>query len=349
MKLYLFFLPLVYTFPLHSMKYSSFSLKTKKNPVDFPSKFQHFKQLIRSESILPTSLLCFTGGFIMNPSLQSLFQTPAFIISSINTILIMSSSMIINDIFDIKNDLIDHPHRPLVNGNITISEAIGYLIGLLSITEILSIRFLPENLQNIVHLSIINIFLYTPIYKKIPFIKNIFCAIMISFSLFFSGLSATKGLMATIPNFSILSIALSILFFASWYNELLLDMTDIIGDRENRIYTVPVIYGQKPAWLFSGFLLFFNILSNSLSLSYLFGKWLGMILPCIFSSVVYDYFLIEKESYSKISIKNAVKNTRKQLFILVLFLCGLTGFFLNFPTLIYTDIHWLHIATTVFI
>ena len=308
----------------------------------------NLQKLIRSESILPTGLLCFTGGFMMNPSILGLLQNPKFMVSTINILFIMSSSMIVNDIFDMDLDKIDHPDRPLVNGGISKNAATGYLFGFLFIVECLNTRFLPDNLQTIFHLAIINILLYTPIYKKIPFIKNIFCAGMVAFSIFVSGLSASKGLMIVNPGFSILSIALSVVFFGSWYSEVLLDMGDIKGDRENKIYTLPVLYGLKKTWFFSGFLLFFNILSNTLSLSYLFGRGVGMMLPLIFSPMIYDYFCILRESFST---KSAVKNTRKSLFLFVIYLCGLSlfasGFTISLP--LPKDIHWLDIATTVFL
>jgi len=314
------------------------------------SKSNDFIKLIRPPSILPTSLLCFSGGFMMNPSIIGLLQTPSFLVSTVNTLFIMSSSMVINDIFDIENDRINSPHRPLVTGVISVKEAVWFLIGLLSLTEFLNMRFLSPYLQNIVHLSIINILLYTPIYKKIPFIKNVFCAGLISFSLFFSGLSAGKGLIELNPGFTIFSVALSIVFFGSWYNEVLLDMGDIEGDRENRIYTVPVLYGVKNAWFFSGFLLFFNILSNTLSMYYLFGRNTAICLACIFSPIVYRHWQIGRSGYSRSITKDAVKNISKSLFTLVLFLCGLrlmqSGYVL--PTLNW-DRDWMVVATTVFI
>jgi len=338
-----------------SMRKHTFQpLYTVKKERDTFTKIRGFQKLIRSESILPTSLLCFSGGFIVNPSIIGLLQTPSFIVSTVNTLLIMSSSMIVNDIFDIENDRINSPHRVLVTGDVSIREAFMYLIGLLSLTEYLNIRFLSPHLQSMVHLSIIHILLYTPIYKRIPFLKNIFCAIMVSFSLFFTGLSATKGLIELNPGFSILSVTLSILFFGSWYNEVLLDMTDVEGDRENVIYTVPVLYGLKNTWFFSGFLLFFNILSNTLSLSYLFDRRIGFILPLIFSPIVYDFLSISRESFSVESIRTASKNTRKPLIYLVVLLCGLslfnTGFILSLEGIsISNNIDWLNIAITLFL
>ena len=346
-SIFILFLPYIYAFQ-KCPKYSSIPpIYTTKKSEDFSTKFVYFQKLIRAESILPTSLICFTGGFIMNPSVIGLLQTPSFLISTVNILAIMSSSMIVNDICDRKLDIIDHPDRPLVNGDISIIEAFGFLFGLLSTVEFLNVRFLPDNLQTIFHLAIVNILLYTPIYKKIPFIKNIFCAGMVAFSVFVSGLSACKGLMILNPGFSIFSVALYVVFLGSWYSEVLLDMGDMEGDRENRIYTVPVLYGLKKAWFFSGFLLFFNIVSNTLSISYLFSSSAtGLILPLIFSPIVYDYLSISRDSFSTKSVKHAVKNTRMPLFLFVIYLCGLSS---GFSISLGKDIHWLDIATTVFL
>ena len=345
----LFCLPLISAFIIYPNTYLHISpIYTIKKSVDFSTKFQHFKRLIRSESIIPTSLLCFTGGFIVNPYLTKLLTTPSFIVSTINTITIMSSSMIINDIFDIETDKWNSPNRPLVNGDVSKREALVYLFGLLSFTEFLNIRFLSEHLQSIVHFIIINILLYTPIYKKIPFVKNIFCAALVSFSVFYNALSATKELITVNPGFSILSVTLSVVFFGSWYNEVILDMTDLEGDRENNIYTIPVLYGPVIAWRFSCFLLYFNIISNTLSLSYLFGRYTGLVLPLIFSRMVYDCLCISRESFSIKSIKHALKNSRKSLFFLVIYLCSLSlfhsGFVISFPR----EINWLEIASVLF-
>jgi hypothetical protein len=114
------------------------------------NKFQSFLKLMRVKGIPPTFLLCFSGGWIMNPSLPNLLKSVPFIVSVVNTLLITSASMVINDIFDINVDRINSPHRPLITGEVTMKEA--YLLSalLLGGAEYLTFRFLPFNLQMIV-------------------------------------------------------------------------------------------------------------------------------------------------------------------------------------------------------
>ena len=232
-------------------------------------KKKGFLQIIRPKNILPTFMLAFSGGWIMNPSLLALLSNPSFIITSVNIVLIMSSSMIINDLFDIEIDKVNHPSRPLVTGLVTKWEAVLYTFFLLLTTHFLSIHFLSSNLQFIINTSILGILLYTPFFKRILFMKNIFCASLVAFSLFVGGVASTNKILELNPNFNILSIALSLVFQSSVYSELLLDIRDYEGDRANNIITVPVLFGKENAWILSGILLFYNIISNTFSLMYI--------------------------------------------------------------------------------
>ena len=93
-------------------------------------KFRDVSKLTRSVNIIPTLLLSFSGGWIMNPSTSNLIHSTPFIVSNINAVLIMSLSMILNDLFDIEVDKLNNPSRPLITGEISKIEAIS-LSGLL--------------------------------------------------------------------------------------------------------------------------------------------------------------------------------------------------------------------------
>jgi geranylgeranylglycerol-phosphate geranylgeranyltransferase len=292
-------------------------------------KIKSFFELIRYENILPTILLNFSGGFIVNPSLNNLLHSQPFIISIITTILIMSSSMIINDIIDIDIDKINSPNKPLVTGSIKIKEAYGYLIILLSIAELLSYNYFTQKLQVIIHLAILNIILYTPVFKKIPFIKNISCAFLVSFSVIFSSLSTSSD--EIISNFitihdlekntDLLKILFLTLFYGSFYNEVLLDICDKDGDEKNNIKTIPVIYGNK----FSINLLL-NITNsififNTFLLKKVYGLKVALLYPIIFLKSYINLLKIKNNNYLKSIIMNVVKNTNILLFLLLLYMC----------------------------
>jgi len=82
-------------------------------------------------------------------------------------------------------------------------------------------------LNLIIQLSILNIIIYTPILKKITFIKNISCASLISFAPIFSGLTTNIN-----NNYCLLYTLCGMIFLGSFYNEILLDIRDKDDDEK---------------------------------------------------------------------------------------------------------------------
>ena len=315
---------------IHSLSIIN-TINTKNNANKTINKFKTkaggFVKIIRPQNIIPTLFLCFTGGWIVNPSIKNLLSSPKFIVSSINAITIMSSSMIINDIFDLEIDKINNPTRPLVTGEITKTDAILYNCFLVCLTEILSFKYLNRQLILFVNLALLNITIYTPLLKRILFIKNISCAALVSFSLFFSGLASlynTTNIIINPKNRSLLMVALRTIFFGSLYNELLLDMHDYEGDFENNIPTVPVIYGLQNSLVLATLIMKLNILWNSLHLIYLFNIPVGFLLLFILSPFLYNLKYIKRNGFSKYSIIKSINETNAPLFMLLIYLCFLT-------------------------
>lgn len=283
------------------------------------NKINNFLELIRYKNIIPSFFLSFSGGFIINSSINELFENTNFIISSIITILIMSTSMIINDLYDIDIDKINNKNRPLVTGEITKSEAIISVILLSSLIEYFN-SYLSHNLQIIVNVSLFLIYIYTPIIKKIFLIKNIFCALLISFSIFFSGLSTSESLINN-KNYDLFLIEISLIFFGSLYNEILLDITDIKGDKINNINTVPVILGKKNTLIIECFILIYNILSSFYTLLFVSDIKYAILFQFSFIPLIYDLYQIFKNDLDDNYIKKAIRNLNIPLFLSVIYIC----------------------------
>jgi len=281
-------------------------------------KISNMITLIRPQNILPTSVLCFSGGWIMNPSFVNLIQTKSFAIATLNTLLIMSCSMVLNDLFDIEVDKINNPTRPLITGEITKKEAILLSLGLLSITEILSFLFFPRFLQYIIHAAILNIIAYTPFLKKIPIIKNISCAALISFSVIFSGLATNMNIMGKID---ILITFVRLLFFGSLYNEIILDIRDYDGDKLNGINTIPVVFSKDVSLCVLFMITDINIIWNAFSLYKLYGTIIACILPILCNQLLVNLYFIKKYNYSVNSLTRSIQTSFQSLYSILLYLC----------------------------
>ena len=105
-------------------------------------------------------------------------------------------------------------------------EALVLMVVLLKLIDNISFYYLPNNLQKILKIMILTVSLYTPLFKKIPLVKNLVCAFIVSFTLFFSGLSTNSYII----NKSLLFIASIYILLGSLVNEILLDIYDYNGD-----------------------------------------------------------------------------------------------------------------------
>jgi len=287
------------------------------------TKTNHYLRLIRSENILPTLLLSFTGGWIMNPSLSGLFRSARFISASIITILVMSSSMVLNDFFDIEIDKVNNPHRPLVTGDITKKEAILFLSTMLGLSEYLNFRYLTGNLQYVTHLAIMVITLYTPVFKRKLFLKNLSCAGLVSFASSFAGFAANSNQYSN-KNIALLWLASRMVFFGSLSNEILLDIIDYNGDKRNGISTIPVVFGKRVAFSIVYVITDFNVLVNTMNLISLYDFKIGIIFMFLSSPLVSYLNRINENIYDDNTILYYVKQTVKPLLMSLLYLCAIT-------------------------
>jgi 4-hydroxybenzoate polyprenyltransferase len=289
-------------------------------------KLRNISKLTRSGNIIPTLLLSFSGGWIMNPSISSLIHSVPFITSNINAVLIMSMSMILNDLFDIEVDKLNNPSRPLITGEISRIEAISLSGLLFLITKYLTNTYLPGNIQFITDLILFDIVLYTPILKKITFIKNLNCALIVSFALLYSGLCVSQhNLLINDKHYNILSIAMNYIFWGSINNELMMDISDLEGDKQNGIKTLPVII-NKPASLFIVHsILYCNTMSNSLSLAYIYNNiQYGIIPVLLYFPIFIDLLKVRKSKYSPLMITKTLHNSVKPMFLFLLYMCVLS-------------------------
>jgi geranylgeranylglycerol-phosphate geranylgeranyltransferase len=300
----------------------------KNNEINIKEKTFEYLKLIRYHNIIPTFLLCFSGGWIINPSFYNLLHSTSFVISTIDTIILMSASMVINDIYDLEIDKINSPERPLASGKINIYEALNLASLLIIISEYLTLNYASYSLSLIVQLVIIIISIYTPILKRIPILKNTSCAFLVSFSLFFSGVSVANTILSNVHNLGLLSITMNLVFYGSWTNELLLDMRDIEGDKKNNINTFPTYFGNKKSWIFANIIIYYGIITNTLSLFYFYNNVkIALLIPTILSPLLVNLNNIEKENYSNRSIVNYMKYSNYPLIVLLFYICLLAKYY----------------------
>ena len=274
----------------------------KRKLTDVKRKLTGTFKIIRPNNIIPTTLLCATGGWLANPSFAGLFKSTTFYVSTLVTLLVMSASMVINDIVDYPIDKINNPTRPLISGELSIKDAIGVTVGCFLSAELLGFFYLPKNKLSFLHIAILNAVLYTPVLKRIPFIKNLSCSTMIAFAPLFTGLSV----MTQNANIMLLIVLVRLVFFGSLQNELLLDICDMEGDRINRIHTIPALIGKERTLHGIIRMFLFNIITISFDIGRAFGARMGGVFAFIYIKSFYDLVKIPDFGFSKEYIKYTI-------------------------------------------
>lgn len=301
------------------------SLQQNKPISNYGSKIKSYLRLMRYKNILPTVGLSLTGGFLVNPSLYTIVKSRNLMISTLIIIGAMSSSMIMNDLFDMKIDRINNPTRPLITGEVSEKEAHILNASILLGVELLNILYLPGRFQNMIHLVLFSLFIYTPKIKKITFMKNIYCASIVSFASYFSAMVYSSSLSSpTIQNIRLLKLFSQTLFFGSLFNEILLDIRDREGDYVNNVKTIPVIYGNSNALMMASGILKMNFMWNMYRITELFGLQYVLFVPFIFLPMVYGVKKIRVNDYNPKFVIETTHTSTKSLLLVLLYYCFLS-------------------------
>lgn len=326
MRLFIFLIILISTkgFTIHNNWNRKMSLRTFESYDSLISdnllkKNKGFVKLIRPENLLPTLILNLAGGWLAQPSLNYLIGSKQFFIGTILTSLIMSLSMVTNDICDIDVDKTNNPSRPLVAGDVTKKEATLFATLLIGIIQFLNVRYMSASTQISTNLGLFIVLVYTPLLKRMLVFKNVSCATLVAFSLYYTGnIVANDG----IENQFLLNMATKLIFWGSLQNEILLDIADREGDKENGILTIPVVFNESFAFMVSKYIVYIKILWNmyySMSREYSLSTGLLMLFFC--SPLTVGLRNIKKMNYQDIAIRDAVKSTTKPMIIVLFYLC----------------------------
>tara|TARA_B000000475_G_scaffold259078_1_gene241693 strand:- start:1936 stop:2790 length:855 start_codon:yes stop_codon:yes gene_type:complete len=229
------------------------NIKLKNNNNISINKFKSYIKLTRPNAILYEFGLPVTGSYLISNNIN-IFYNPTVILLGFISVLIGSNSMVINDYYDYKNGVDSEKKNKILNLGYLTSEQVLHFSYLLNILTFYLISFINNNLiRNILSTNIILTYLYTPILKPIPFVKNFIVSFIISQSLIVGALIIDYNLIKILPH-------IFYLFNFILWQEIILDATDISGDKLSNIYTIPVLLGIKKSYIIALIFLLFGTL-----------------------------------------------------------------------------------------
>ncbi len=221
-----------------------------------------------------------------------------FLLLSLATVFVAAAGYIINDYYDIKIDMINHPERITIGKNFTRRWAIIFHIHFNFFALIIGF-FLGFKILVILIGSIFLLWLYSNQLKRMPFFGNIVVALLIVMSIF---------LVCVFRN----SVPLNAVFFMIFaflinlVREVVKDMEDIKGDAKFSCRTLPIVWGiRKTKYLlyfiigiFIGFYLIWEIRFNSFKFLYL--DYCILVLTFGFTCLL--AFADSKNNFQKLSL-----------------------------------------------
>jgi 4-hydroxybenzoate polyprenyltransferase len=201
----------------------------------------------------PFTLIAPMVGFLSGAIIASGSTPNAYcFVGALSAAILNAASNINNQYFDLEIDKVNKPFRPLPSGKISKMATILFAFMLYCISLTLSL-FINLHLFFIILITAVITFFYSapPLrIKQYPFISNIAIALPRGMLLIVAGWSTVKSVFSIEPWFIGLIFALYLTGAATTK-----DFSDIKGDSQFGIKTLPILYGpEKAAKIISPFL-----------------------------------------------------------------------------------------------
>lgn len=263
LKIAILFLLIMSTYsfrPTNNILLMKMSKNTKPTHI---KKINSYIKITRPEGLPYEFALPLFGSYLATKSIETLLNPYAILMGIISAI-IASNSMVINDYYDYKlgTDK-DKSLKVLNKKDLTTEEVVHFSTYLGLLSYYLSSLINNNLIRHIISNTIIVTYLYTPVFKNIPLLKNIIVSLIITQSPLTGALIVNGDIKSVIP-------AMTYLFNFMMWQELMLDIIDLDGDKKNNIKTIPVLYGYKKANIIGlGFLILGSIIPYGLSINFI--------------------------------------------------------------------------------
>ena len=188
-------------------------------------------QIVRPLNMILSLCAVFIAGWLVNNITSPLLPYTALVV-----LCFAGASNILNDVLDINIDKINRPNRMLPSGHLKIQEAL-LLMSILYALGIMASSYLhPVGQQIALALVLPLLTLYTPLFKRLPFIGNLVVGAILGLVFIF-----TEG--AIMGNVDKMWIPFCLATTLSSVRELVKDAADMEGDAVGDLQTFPRKYG----------------------------------------------------------------------------------------------------------
>jgi len=193
-------------------------------------------ELTRPGNVLLSGLLTFIGAFVAEGGTALAIPVAAAVVA---TMFAVGAGNAINDYFDREIDRINDPDRPIPRGDVEPRQALWFSIVLFGGAVALAIT-LPWQAVLIAGINLVALVAYTELFKGLPAVGNLVVAYL-GGSTFLFGAAAVPALDPVV--FVLFGLA----SLSTATREIIKDVEDIEGDREEGLNTLPMAIGERRA------------------------------------------------------------------------------------------------------
>ena len=213
-------------------------------------QFTSFLQLIRWKNLLLVIYIQILIKFLFLKKymVASTLSNIEFFTLLLALILIMAAGNIINDIFDVKADIINKPTKLIITKHITLSQAKKYYFILNTAGIILGVLFClhiqKPSLSFIFITASLLLYYYSKKLKQTPLIGNFIVASLIAFSITFLIVFDTSINNQNAFVTTVIYLLATVAFFINITREIVKDIEDVNGDYNLKMNTLPILIGR---------------------------------------------------------------------------------------------------------
>ncbi len=201
-------------------------------------------ELTRPVNAIAAGVLTLIGAFVAGGLFDATLAAGA---AAGATVFATGAGNAINDYFDREIDRINRPDRPIPRGAISPRGALVFSLVLFAGSVILALA-LPALAIAIAVVNLLLLVAYTQVFKGLPGVGNAVVAALGGSTFLFGGAAVGN---VTAPGVLFVLAALS-----TFTREVIKDVEDLTGDREEGLNTLPIAIGERPAlWVGVGCLI----------------------------------------------------------------------------------------------
>ena len=192
-------------------------------------------ELTRPGNAVAASVLTFTGAFVSGGVAAAPLAIAAAVLA---TVAATAGGNAINDYFDRAIDAVNQPDRPIPRGAISARGALGVSTACFAVATVAALT-LPLIAVGIAVVNLLALVVYTEWFKSRPLVGNALVAYLTGSAFLFGGAALGNPLEA--------GVLFLLAAVATLTREIVKDVEDIAGDRQEELRTFPIVVGRKPA------------------------------------------------------------------------------------------------------